>query len=186
MTASFTSLKGHLLLDSGALTGSFFHRTVVLICQHDSEGAFGLVLNKSSDNRVSELLVANLPGAIKSLPVSLGGPVQPATMSFLHSDAVLLQANVMPNLSMGNSIDALAELGESFLPAQRLRVFAGYSGWGPGQLEDEMKRRAWLTHPASIDLVFPDEPPALWRRILHLKGGQYRLLAESPDDLSWN
>ena len=186
MTEPFPSLKGQLLLDSGALTGSFFHRTVVLICQHDPEGAFGLVLNKSSPNHVGDLLVADLPGSIKSLPLSLGGPVQPGTMSFLHSDAVLLQANVMPNLSLGNSLDGLVELGESFLPAQRLRVFAGYSGWGPGQLEDEMKRQAWLTHPASIDLVFNDEPPELWRRILQEKGGQFRLLAESPDDLSWN
>ena len=186
MMSTFASLKGQLLLDGGALTGSYFHRTVVLICQHDTEGAFGLVLNKSSDNRVGDLLVADLPGAIRSLPLSVGGPVQPGTMSFLHSDAVLLQANVMPNLSLGNSLDALADLGESFLPAQRLRIFAGYSGWGPGQLEDEMKRQAWLTHPASIELVFAEEASALWRRILHEKGGQYRLLAESPENLSWN
>ena len=186
MTEPFQSLKGQLLLDSGALNGSFFHRTVVLICQHDVEGAFGLVLNKASDNQVGEMLVADLPEAIKTLPLSLGGPVQPGTMSFLHSDAVLLQANVMPNLSLGHSLDALADLGESFLPAQRVRVFAGYSGWGPGQLEDEMKRKAWLTHPATIELIFAVETSELWRRILHEKGGHFRLLAESPDDLNWN
>ena len=186
MTEPFPSLKGQLLLDSGALNGSFFHRTVVLICQHDAEGAFGLVLNKSGDGCVGEMLVADLPESIKELPVSLGGPVQQETMSFLHSDTVLLQANVMPNLSLGHSLDVLVELGESFPPSQRVRVFAGYAGWGPGQLDDEMKRKAWLTHPASVELVFVAEPSDLWRRILREKGGRFQLLAEAPDDLSSN
>ncbi|MEW6159191.1 MAG: YqgE/AlgH family protein [Verrucomicrobiota bacterium] len=180
------SLKGQLLLDSGQLTGSFFHRTVVLVCQHDAEGAFGLIINKSTGNKVGESLVADIPDVLKEQPLYLGGPVQPTALSYLHSDNFLPDGNVIENLSLGHALDTLLELGESFSASQKIRMFAGYSGWGAGQLEDEMKRKAWITHPASLDLVFHPDPRNLWREILREKGGLFRLLAQMPDDLSWN
>jgi putative transcriptional regulator len=179
-------LKGQLLLDGGGLGGSFFSRTVVLICQHDAEGAFGLVLNRVSGNKVGELLVADLPDPIKELPLFVGGPVQPAALSYLHSDAFLPEGNVITNLDLGHSLDSLVELGESFSSTRQIRVFAGYAGWSPGQLEDEMRRKSWLTHPASIDLVFHTEPEKLWQSVLRKKGWKYRLLADAPEDLSSN
>ena len=179
-------LKGQLLLDSGQLRGSFFQRTVVLICQHDAEGAFGLVLNRASGSNVGEMVVADLPGAVKACPLYLGGPVQPTALSFLHADAFLTDANVIPNLNLGHSLDALIELGESFSPDLKLRLFAGYAGWSPGQLEDEMRREAWLTHPASLDLVFDANPEELWQKILRLKGGRFKLLSQMPEDPSLN
>jgi putative transcriptional regulator len=179
-------LKGQLLLDSGQLRGSFFQRTVVLICQHDAEGAFGLVLNRTTGNNVGEMIVADLPDVLKSRPLYLGGPVQPSALSFLHSDTFVADANVMPNLSLGHSVDDLAELGESFSPTRKLKLFAGYAGWSPGQLEDEMKRKAWLTHPASLELVFDTAPEQLWQEILRRKGWKYKILAQSPEDLSQN
>jgi putative transcriptional regulator len=179
-------LKGKLLLDSGQLRGSFFQRTVVLICQHDAEGAFGLVLNRATGNNVGEVIVADLPESLKTCPLYLGGPVQPSALSFLHSDSFVADANVMLNLSLGHSIDDLTELGEAFSPTRKLKMFAGYAGWSPGQLEDEMKRKAWLTHPASIELVFDAAPEQMWQNILRKKGGLYKLLAQSPEDLSHN
>ena len=179
-------LKGQLLLDSGQLSGSFFQRTVVLICQHDAEGAFGLVLNRTTGNNVGEMIVADLPEALKTCPLYLGGPVQPSALSFLHSDAFVPDANVIPNLSLGHSLDSLVELGESLSPTRKIKMFAGYAGWSPGQLEDEMKRKAWLTHPATVELVFDTVPDQLWRVILNQKGGEYRLLAQMPEDLSLN
>ena len=137
-------LKGKLLLDGGNLYGSWFHRTVVLVCQHDAEGAFGLVLNKLSGNRVGDALVADLPDRIKELPLFVGGPVQGSAMSFLHTDAYLPNANVLPTLGLSHSLDELVELGDSYSSAQQFRLFAGYAGWSPGQLEDEMRRSAWL------------------------------------------
>ena len=179
-------LKGKLLLDSGLLRGSFFQRTVVLICQHDAEGAFGLVLNRTTGNNVGDMIVADLPDSLKTCPLYLGGPVQPSALSFLHSDPFLPEANVMPNLNLGHSVDALVELGESLSGTRKIKMFAGYAGWSPGQLEDEMKRKAWLTYPASLDLVFDTEPEQLWKIILCRKGWKYKLLAQSPDDLSLN
>lgn len=179
-------MKGQLLLDSGQLSGSFFQHTVVLICQHDAEGAFGLVLNRTTGKNVGEMIVADLPEALKDCPLYDGGPVQKSALSFLHSDALLLDANVMPNLSLGHSIDELVELGESISPIRKIKMFAGYAGWSPGQLENEMKQKAWLTHPASLELVFDVASEQLWRDILRRKGGKYRLLAQSPEDLSFN
>ena len=89
----------------------------------------------------------------------------------MHSDDFIPDGNVMPNLSLGHSLDTLIEIGESFSPTRKIRLFAGYAGWSPGQLEEEMKREAWLTHPASLDLVFDSDPDKLWKRILARRAG---------------
>jgi putative transcriptional regulator len=148
MAVHTKSLKGQLLLDSGKLTGSFFHHTVLLICQHDAEGAFGLVLNRHTGTKVGEAIVAHLPETLKEQALFLGGPVQPQALSYLHTDEFLPEANVMANLNLGHSLDELQDLSGSFSSTQKLRIFAGYAGWSPGQLDDEMRRDTWLTHPA--------------------------------------
>jgi len=180
-------IKGHFLLDSGQLQGSFFQRTVVLVCQHDAEGAFGLVLNRATGNKVGEMVVADLPDALKECPLYLGGPVQPTALSFLHSDTFIPDASVMPNVDLGHSLDSLMEIGESFSTTKKVRMFAGYAGWSGGQLEDEMKRKAWLTFPASTELIFEIPPEQLWHTVLRRKGGwRNKLRAQMPEDLSWN
>ena len=170
-------LKGKLLLDGGDLTGSFFHRTVVLICEHNAEGAFGLVLNRSSGSKVGELIVADLPDTLKSAPLFLGGPVQPTALSFLHADNFIpdanisisdIDGNVFPNLNLGHSLDDLVEVGESFSAGKKVKMFAGYAGWSPGQLEKEIKRKSWLTFPASLELVFETPPEA--QIVAHISG----------------
>lgn len=187
MPAKTKYLQGQLLLDSGELQGSFFQRTVLLICQHNAKGAFGLVLNRGTGSKAGEMIVADLPDVLKNQPLFVGGPVQPSALSFLHSDSFISEATVLPNLSLGHSLDSLVEIGESFSPTKKVKLFAGYAGWSPGQLESEMKRKAWLTHPASLDLIFDTPPDKLWQMVLRSKGDwQHRLLAQSPDDLSWN
>ena len=186
MSEPFSSLRGQLLLDSGQLRGSIFHRSVVLICHHDADGAFGLVLNQPTENTVGDVLVADLPQQLKDETLYIGGPVQTNALTYLHSDAFLPDANVIPNLSMGHSLDELQELATNFSTTKKVRCFAGYAGWTGGQLESEMQRKAWLLHPASLELVFERNPRELWTRILNSKGWKYRLLSQSPEDLSWN
>src|SRR5258706_9548034 len=132
-------LKGQLLLDSGQLRGSFFQRTVLLICQHDAEGAFGLVLNRATGSNVGEMIVADLPEALKTFPLYLGGPVQPSALSFLHSDSFIPDANVIPNLTLGHSLDALRDIGEAFSPDREKKMFPRYAGLTPGHLEEGIK-----------------------------------------------
>ena len=183
---AFKSLKGQLLLDKGRLEGSCFHHTALLICQHDPDGAFGLVLNRPAGPKVGDVLAANLPESLKGNDLFLGGPVQPEALSYLHSDHFLPDANVMPNLQLEHALDELVELASSFSATQRIKVFAGYAGWSPGQLDDEMKRDTWLTHPASLDLIFHQPASELWPMILKKKGWHYRLLGQQPDDLTSN
>ena len=92
----------------------------MLICQHDAEGAFGLILNRPAGGKVGEAVVANLPEAIKEQPLFLGGPVQPGVLSFLHTDVFVPHANVMPNLNLGHSIETLMDLSESYSATQKL------------------------------------------------------------------
>lgn len=180
-------LKGQLLLDSGQLGGSFFQRTVVLICQHDADGAFGLVLNRALGKKVGEMIVANLPDTLRESPLYLGGPVQPTALSFLHADNFIPDANVLPNLALGHSLDDLVEVGESFSMQKKIKLFAGYAGWSAGQLENEIKRKAWLTFPASLELIFDTPPEQLWSKILRRKGGwRNKLLSQIPENLAWN
>ena len=124
----FQSLQGKLLLDGGSLSGSFFNRTVVLICQHSSDGAFGLVLNRGAERTVGEAITEDLPERIGEQDLWVGGPVQPASLSYLHSDDYLPDANVFPNLNLDHSLEDLVELGGSFSNTQKVRVFTGYSG----------------------------------------------------------
>lgn len=186
MSEAHASLQGSLLLDGGKLHGSFFHRSVVLVCQHNREGAFGLVLNHATENKVGDAVAANLPKVVKKEKLFIGGPVQPQTLSFLHSDILLPNANVMLNLNLGHSLDELGNLGESTSGSQKLKMFAGYAGWSAGQLDNEMARKDWLVHPATLELIFAPEPDKLWRKILMMGDNTRRLLANSPEDLSWN
>lgn len=181
-------LKGHLLIDSGLLTGSFFERTVVLICEHNREGAFGLVLNKPSKHKAGDLASVALPEALESAPVYIGGPVQPDAMSFLYTSAeVIGDATVLPNLKLGHSVDELLDLFRSETPDAKVKLFAGYSGWGPNQLERELKQQCWLVHPASPDLIFDVPAAELWKQVL-LRRGDWRskLLAQMPPKPFWN
>lgn len=185
--AATKSLRGQLLLDAGDLGGSFFARSVVLLCQHDAEGAFGLVLNNDSGRLFGDVVTVDLPERLRNHPVFLGGPVQPTAMSYLVSDDFLPDANVMPNLRLGHSLEELIELGNSFSPTQKLRTFAGYSGWGPGQLEGELKRGSWLVIPATLDIVFDPEPARLWSRLIRQQGGWRNvILSQLPPDPSLN
>ena len=168
------------------MAGSFFTHTVLLVCQHDAQGAFGLVLNRSANRTVGDVIEADLPDAIKAAPLYLGGPVQATALSYLHAPGACEPGNVMDHLRLSHSIEELEALSEQFNPSQQLKLFAGYAGWAPGQLDDEMRRKSWLTHPADFQLVFNADPTKLWRQILREFGGQYRLIAEGPEDLAWN
>jgi len=186
MPRAHKSQKGQLLLDHGRLAGSWFHRTVVFVCQHDREGAFGLVLNRRFEKPVGQALVAELPANLAEQPLFLGGPVQSGTLSFLHTGLLPTDADIIPRVNVGHSLEELIELAGEPESLRQYRVFAGYAGWGPGQLDDELKRDSWVTHPASVELMFGTPPESIWANILRLKGWRYRLAAEAPDDLSSN
>src|SRR5438552_10584803 len=178
------TLQGQLLIASPSLLDSNFRRTVVLVTEHTDEGAAGLVLNRPSPASVSEL-VPQLEELVEDEEqVWLGGPVQPNAVLVL-GEFVDPEAAAVPLFgSLG--FPALDE-PEDVVPATtRRRVFAGYAGWGAGQLESELGREDWIIEPAQNDDAFTEAPDDLWADVLRRKGGIYELVARIPDDPSVN
>jgi len=178
------SLRGRLLISSGGLYDSNFRHTVVLVGEHNADGALGVVLNRALDVTVRKTLPAlgDLvpPGDL----LFQGGPVQPASPVLLAEFAQAELADLLVFGSVGFLLgDVSADAGSSIL---RARVFAGYSGWGPGQLEAEMAGDSWIVEPALEDDVFTDAPDLLWSRVLDRKGPEYRRLSRMPYDPSMN
>jgi putative transcriptional regulator len=174
------SLQGQLLISSPLLHDPNFRRTVVLMTHHDDEGAMGLVLSRPSEIRVADAVpeLADLPG---DELVYVGGPVQPEAV------VVLVEHESEPELPIVGNIafmQADADLDE--LDSVRARVFAGYSGWGPGQLEGELDETSWIVVPAEPDDAFAPDPDELWRTVLHRKGGKFALIATMPYDPKLN
>jgi putative transcriptional regulator len=171
------SLNGKLLIASPSMA-DYFHRTVILMVEHSPDGAFGLILNRPSGTTVGEASpeLAELIGDDHLLHV--GGPVQPSAVTAIgeHPDPATATKLIVGSVGMVD-LDDPPELS-------RLRVFAGYAGWGPGQLDGELEQEAWI-----VDEANPDDPfdgADLWAHVLARKGGEYALLARMPPDPSVN
>src|SRR6266516_3323386 len=178
------TLQGQLLIASPSLLDSNFRRTVVLVTEHTDEGAAGLVLNRPSPASVSELVPELEPLAEEEEQVWLGGPVQPNAVLVLGEFVDPDDAAVPLFGTLG--FPSLEE-PEDVLPATtRRRVFAGYAGWGAGQLETELERDDWIVEPALNDDAFTESPDHLWADVLRRKGGIYELVARMPEDPSVN
>ena len=185
---------GVLLVAPPDLRDSNFSRTVALLCEHDrEEGSFGLILNQNLDLTLGDALdgedsTSTWTGADRAL--SLGGPVQPNTLHFLHrysAERVPDAQRVFDGVQWGGNfatVKSLVQTGEA--PPDELRFFLGYAGWGPGQLQSEIDRDGWLVLPGDEAAVFADHPDTLWRDLLRGMGGEYALLANYPEDPRMN
>jgi putative transcriptional regulator len=184
---TFKTLHGQLLLDGGSLGGSCFHRSVVLVCEHTPEGALGLVLTQPGTQLLEDSLPGEVPPPFQGIPLFEGGPVQPTALSYLYSQAGHLLGNVLPQLTVGHQIEELEELMNSGSPELRLKVFSGYAGWAPGQLDNELRQNSWLIAPADLSLIFETPSQDLWKTLLRQRSNwQERILAETPDDIASN
>jgi putative transcriptional regulator len=180
-----SSLKGRLLVATPALFDPNFRRTVVLVGEHGEEGAMGLVLNRPSDVTVGEAVPPLAPVAGAESRVHVGGPVQPEAVLVLaeFTDPAAAATLVVGDIGFASSEGELDSVGDS---VRRARVFAGYSGWGPGQLEAELEEESWLVEPAEGVDLFPEPGDDLFGAVLRRKGGTYRMLALMPEDPSAN
>ena len=178
------SLKGQLLVAGPSLLDPNFRRTVVLVGEHTDEGALGVVLNRASEATVEDA-VPELAALIDDEAlVHVGGPVQPSAIVVVADFADPEQAGALILDSVGFlpaevDPDAIGEL-------HRVRVFAGYAGWGPGQLDEELDEGSWIVAPALAEDVFTGDPEELWSDVLRRKGGPFQVLALMPPDPSAN
>ncbi len=156
------SLKGHFLVASSHLLDPNFVRTVVLLVHHTDQGAFGVVLNRPADRTIAQLWekVGESPCECQE-PFYVGGPVSGPLMA-IHNHPSLAELEIVPGLYFAAQRDNLEKLIQQ--QEHAFRVFVGHSGWGGGQLENELAQGAWLTTPATPDYVFYDEVD-LWKRV---------------------
>jgi putative transcriptional regulator len=179
------SLKGRVLLASPALFDPNFRRTVVLVTEHNDEGAVGLVLNRRSETAVAEAVPDLGPLVAGEDPVYVGGPVQQSAVLVLAefddpTDAAALVVDDVGFVPGDGDFDLIAGA------TRRVRVFAGYAGWGPGQLESELQESSWIVEAAEGLDLFPEPETDLWGSVLRSKGGVYRVVALMPEDPSLN
>ena len=195
--SSFNFLKGYFLISEADLMDPNFYRTVVLMVEHNSEGAFGLVVNRKSQATLSDIVEGFEETPAGLIPVYLGGPVQQEYLFTLHSGIPGYMASEHAAEPVGgvlfepvtNSLVSYLETEWPAIPPDewpKIHVFAGYSGWGPGQLERELKEKSWVTHKASPDIVFYSNPEKGWAEALGKKGGLYKIIGETGFKPSMN
>ena len=179
------SLRGKLLIAPPTLVDPNFARTVVLVAAHDESGALGLVLNRPLETPVAEISPVFDSLAEPGSMVHSGGPVAP-------DSAVVLVDFLEPSLAALMIFGTVGfpsadcELGDLAGVARRARVFAGHSGWGPGQLDGELADDGWIIGQLAPDELWQADCTRLWSTALRRKGGSYALLARMPDDPSMN
>lgn len=177
---------GILLIADPFLKDPNFLRTVVLLCEHRTEGSFGLVLNKQIDQTLDEL-VAGMEGF--DFPVYYGGPVEMNTLHFIHQYPALIpdSINIGNGIYWGGNFESLSALiKNNSIEKDKVKFFVGYSGWSDGQLLDEMKEKSWLTVVATSGIVFNTPDSEIWRGSLQLLGGKYEQLINYPTDPQLN
>lgn len=172
------SLRSHLLIASPRLA-DYFRRTVVLVLEHNDEGALGVVLNRPSDAPVRDAVPGLAELGDPDGVVHVGGPVQPQAVIALGEFENPADASRLVTSDLG-----VVDPDNPEVELRRIRVYAGYAGWAPDQLEAELAEEAWI-----VESVHPDDPfhdDDLWPTALRRKGGEYALLARMPADPSLN
>ena len=177
---------GILLIADPFLKDPNFKRTVVFLCEHQDEGTFGFVLNRLYDYKLNELV--NSADDL-TLPVYYGGPVQMDTIHFLHQypEQIPGGTEVLKGIYWGGDFETALQLlrsGEADIT--KIRFFIGYSGWGEGQLKDELKEKSWLLADANRSIIFHKEINEIWKDSIRLLGGDYEMLINFPIDPQLN
>jgi putative transcriptional regulator len=174
------TLAGSLLLAHPAMHDPNFRHSVVLMSAHNAEGAMGVVLNRPLGKRLGELNGEFALGALASVPLFKGGPVQTEQLLLAaweeQPDGFRLHFGIEPD----RAIQLLGEEGTE------VRAFFGYSGWSAGQLENEMKHHTWIVADVPEDLLTQAQDDSLWRTVLGRAGPEWRLLAGEPENPEQN
>ena len=180
---SSRSLAGSLLIAHPNMLDPNFRRTVLFISEHDpSEGALGVIINRPLDRQVADLVTETPPAGLAEVPVFLGGPVGKNQLMF-----AAFEWHQTGGLKLNHNV-GLEETSDADGPKKIISVcaFVGYAGWGAGQLESEMKQKAWVLQKAKPSVFKLDRLPNLWFDIMCSLGPWYKMLAAAPDDPSLN
>ena len=185
------SLTGSFLIAAKHLRDSNFYRTVVLMVEHNKDGAMGLIVNRPSQVTVSRALKGHFELPDTGDVVFTGGPVEKAALFILHNseDFDGNESPVVPGLYVGNSASVFEDIVLSVSEGHddlKFRIFAGCAGWGSDQLEGEISRGDWLTFPATTDMIFHEDPYAIWELLCRAISQQGDFLPSIPSDPELN
>lgn len=173
---------GMFLVATPGMSDPRFSRSVILLVQHSTEGAMGLIVNRRSEVPVSKALSEIEPKTASRHNLYFGGPVEPGRVMYVHAGSnVAPDIGIIDDVNWGADYDRLKQLVTGLEP-DSLRVFFGYAGWGPGQLERELSRDGWRLVPARAEHVYSDDPGGLWNSLN--KAGR-SLMAIRPDVLRY-
>jgi putative transcriptional regulator len=171
------SLAPTLLLSMPQLVDPNFLKSVVLLCEHGPDGAFGLVLNRPTETPAADAVQLSPPPAVNSgIPLWVGGPVEPQRGWILlgHEPTEAEAVELVEGLFLTASPAVLRRLIETGEP--RARILTGYAGWAPGQLDEELAASAWLTAEVSLDLIFDVPATVMWETAIRRLGADPALL----------
>ncbi|HEC72799.1 MAG TPA: YqgE/AlgH family protein [Methylophaga aminisulfidivorans] len=183
-----STLQNHFLIAMPSLADAFFHRSVIYICEHDENGAMGLIINRPTKVMLKELLghlrISNEAKTLEDTPVRFGGPVQKGQGMVIHDQ---LESNWKSSLPLSNDIvlttstDILEVIGTDQGPRNAF-VTLGYAGWTAGQLEEELMENSWLTVPASHELLFSTPAEQQWVEAAKILGVNIHLIANASEN----
>lgn len=179
------NLAGRLLVAVPHMLDPNFWRTVVLICEHNEQGAVGLIINRPTEAEVFDYLPGWTHLAAEPSVVFQGGPVQPDVAIGLARTS---SASAPDTTEIVDGL-ALLDLGSDPAEAggvEDLRVFSGYAGWEAGQLEEEIAAGGWFVVPGTREDGFGEQPDDLWRAVLRRQGGRLAMYANFPADPGLN
>jgi putative transcriptional regulator len=181
--------KGSLLIANPVLPDPNFSRTVILLCNHDEQGSFGLVINRSVQLGATDLFSSI--DILKSYneKIYIGGPVSEEMVFYLYRSTKSIDDldEVCPGVYFGSSLETLESLYLDISnPQQNIRFYLGYSGWSSGQLDGEMEQNSWLAQSAEERLVFLDQEDQIWSQSVNSLGEKYQYLTKAPVNPQWN
>jgi len=178
---------GHLLLSEPFMPDPNFKRTVIMLCEHlEDGGTVGFILNKSLNVKVCDALV-DFDAVTNDL--FYGGPVSKDTLHYLHryGDIIEDSLHIADDVYWGGNFEQIGELlRDGTLDSKNIKFFLGYSGWSPGQLDDELTDNAWIVTKAKSDYIFDSANKELWKKVLKDLGGEYTQIVNYPEDPSLN
>ncbi|MEI8109522.1 MAG: YqgE/AlgH family protein [Chitinophagia bacterium] len=186
MQATPSPIPGSLLISDPFLQDPNFSRSVVLICEHESTGSFGLVLNQPMHLTLGDLIPA---AADIQVPVFCGGPVGNDTLHFIHKRTDLLDDTIVLKDGIGwsgNIYEIIKHLKSGEMTEKDIVFFVGYSGWGEGQLMQELDAKTWIRSEVTLPLLFQINPENKWQSALLQMGGEYANMANYPIDPQLN
>lgn len=178
--------KGRILISEPFLQDNYFKRSIVLLTEHSNTGTVGFVLNKPLNIYINEIM-SDFPEC--DIMVSLGGPVNTNTIHYIHTlgDIVPDSIKVKDNIYWGGDFNVIKKLIKSKnLNKDNIRFFLGYSGWYPGQLENELAENAWVVAEISSEEIMQPMNQNKWKSTLKKLGKKYRMWAEFPENPELN